>query len=257
MEYHVPVLLSQSVEGLNIKPEGVYVDLTFGGGGHSREILKKLKSGYLIGFDQDAEAKVNEPKQDNFLFVQSNFKFFRNFLRYYKHDKVDGILADLGVSSHHFDVAERGFSFRFEGDLDMRMDNNSEKTASIVINTYASEKLLKVFREYGEIKNAYKLVKEIVAYREREKIISIGQFKEAIKNVMPKYSEHKYLAKVFQALRIEVNDEIDVLKEMLLQTIKVLKPGGRLVIITYHSLEDRLVKNFVKAGNFLLKVIWF
>jgi 16S rRNA (cytosine1402-N4)-methyltransferase len=250
MEYHIPVLLSESIEGLNIKPDGIYVDLTYGGGGHAREILKYLKSGRLIAFDQDEEAGNNKLDSDKFLFVQSNFKFFRNFLRYYKHDFVDGIIADLGVSSHHFDIAERGFSFRFDGDLDMRMDKNLEKTAADVLNTYSSEDLLKLFREFGEIDNAYKLVKEIVSAREKDSIGQISQFKEAIVNVTPKHVEHKYLAKVFQALRIEVNDEIGVLKEMLLQTASSIKPGGRLVVITYHSLEDRLVKNFMKSGNF-------
>ena len=250
MEYHIPVLLEESIDGLNIKPDGIYVDLTFGGGGHSREILKRLKTGKLVSFDQDADAELNELRQDNFLFVQGNFKFFQNFLRYYKIENVDGILADLGVSSHHFDSAERGFSFRFDGNLDMRMDQNSKLTAEVIVNTYGSEELLAVFRELGEIKNAYKLVKIIVSHREKGKIKTISQFKEVIKEVIPKHAEHKYLAKVFQALRIKVNDEISVLKEMLLQTGKVLQPGGRLVVITYHSLEDRLVKNYIKAGRF-------
>ncbi len=170
MEYHIPVLLKESVDGLNIKPDGIYVDLTFGGGGHSKEILRRLKDGKLISFDQDADAELNELKQENFLFVQGNFKFFKNFLRYYKVDHVDGILADLGVSSHHFDSAERGFSFRFEGDLDMRMDKNSELTAEVIINTYSSEDLLGIFRELGEINNAYKLVKLLVSAREQQKM---------------------------------------------------------------------------------------
>lgn len=250
MDYHIPVLLEESIDGLNINPDGIYVDLTFGGGGHSREILTRLKKGRLISFDQDAEAVQNEFKKDNFLFIQSNFKFFRNFLRYYKVGEVDGILADLGVSSHHFNVAERGFSFRFDSELDMRMDQNAELTAQKILNKYASEDLLRIFREYGEIKNAYKLVKSIVEYRDKGKIFTIGEFKDVIVNEIPKKLEHKYLAKVFQALRIEVNNEINVLKETLLQTVNALKPQGRLVVLTYHSLEDRLVKNFIKAGRF-------
>lgn len=250
MDYHIPVLLEESIDGLNINPDGIYVDLTFGGGGHSREILKRLKKGRLISFDQDAEAMQNEFKKNNFLFIQSNFKFFRNFLRYYKVGEVDGILADLGVSSHHFNAAERGFSFRFNGELDMRMDQNAELTAQKILNKYASEDLLRIFREYGEIKNAYKLVKSIVKYRDKGKIATIIEFKDMIVNEIPKNMEHKYLAKVFQALRIEVNNEINVLKETLLQTVNALKPQGRLVVLTYHSLEDRLVKNFIKAGRF-------
>ncbi|NOZ47486.1 MAG: 16S rRNA (cytosine(1402)-N(4))-methyltransferase RsmH [Chlorobi bacterium] len=254
MEYHIPVLLKESIDGLNIKPDGIYVDLTFGGGGHSIEILKKLRKGLLIAFDQDEEAEQNKIKSNNFLFINSNFKFFRNFLRYHKINQVDGILADLGVSSHHFDQADRGFSFRFNGNLDMRMDQNAELTAEKILNTYSSEELLNVFNRFGEIKNAYRLVKTIIENREIQPINSIEHFKEIIKGLIPKYSEYKYLAKVFQALRIEVNDEINVLKETLLQTGKVLKKGGRLVVLTYHSLEDRLVKNYIKAGNFEGKI---
>ncbi len=250
MEYHIPVLLKESINGLNIKPDGIYVDLTFGGGGHSWEILKRLRKGRLISFDQDVEAEQNEFRENNFLFIQSNFKFFRNFLRYYKVSKVDGILADLGVSSHHFDVANRGFSFRFDGKLDMRMDQNSELTAEQVLNKYGSEDLVRVFKEYGEIKNVYRLVKTIVNHRDKAPIKTIENFIEAISAEIPKHSEHKYLARVFQALRIEVNNELNVLKETLLNTSKALKPGGRLVVITYHSLEDRLVKNYIKSGKF-------
>ncbi len=248
--YHIPVLLNESVEGLNIRKDGDYVDVTFGGGGHSREILNRLSAGRLFAFDQDEDAAANAFDDPRFIFIRHNFRYIRNFLRYYKVGKVDGILADLGVSSHDFDVAGRGFSFRFSGDLDMRMNRDATKTAADIINEYDEEKLTRVFREYGEVENARRLVRQIVASRQAVSIKTIDQFKEAIAPCVPKKYETKYLAKVFQALRIETNGELDVLKDFLVQSAELLKPGGRLVVITYHSLEDRLVKNFIRTGNF-------
>ena len=248
--YHIPVLLNESIAGLNIQEDGDYVDVTYGGGGHSREILKHLKNGRLFGFDQDEDAARNAIDDPRFFFVRHNFKYLRNFLRYHGVEKVDGILADLGVSSHDFDVAERGFSFRFSGDLDMRMNRDSKLTAANVVNEYEEEKLIRLFREYGELSNAGRLAKLIVSGRRQKPITTIDQFKEAIADCIPKKNEAKYLAKVFQALRIETNQELEVLKDFLAQCPGVLKKGGRLVVITYHSLEDRLVKNFMKAGNF-------
>lgn len=247
--YHIPVLLHESVQGLRINPCGDYVDVTFGGGGHSREIFRHLNSGRLFGFDQDEDAAVNVIPDPRFYFIRHNFRYIRNFLKYYEIDKVDGILADLGVSSHDFDVAERGFSFRFEGALDMRMNRNATKTAADIVNEYSEEELMRIFREYGELQNAFKLGREIGKARAVKKIKSISDFKQAIKVCTPPAQESKYLAKVFQALRIETNKELDVLSNFLEQTIDLLKPGGRLVVITYHSLEDRLVKNFMKTGN--------
>lgn len=248
--YHKPVLLEESIDGLNINPDGVYVDVTFGGGGHSREILKRLSSkGKLIAFDQDIDAKENLIEDSRLLFVKSNFQYIKNFLKYYGFDKVDGILADLGVSSHHFDKKERGFSYRFDSDIDMRMNQESEKSAITILNNYTIEQLKQIFKEYGEIKNAYKLSLIITEKREIEKIQSTLQFIEAIKSCTPKFQENKYLSKVFQAIRIEVNNEMHVLKEMLEQSIYSIKENGRLVVITYHSLEDRIVKNYIKSGN--------
>lgn len=248
--YHIPVLLNESIEGLNIQPDGEYVDVTFGGGGHSREILKNIESGRLFGFDQDEDAAANAFDDSRFVFVRHNFRYIRNFLRYHGVEQVDGILADLGVSSHDFDVAERGFSFRFSGALDMRMNRDAKLTAADIVNTYDEARLIQVFREYGEVNNAYRLVKQILAARQQKPVRTIDQFKEIIAPCVPKRTESKYLAKVFQALRIETNGELDVLKDFLEQSAELLKPGGRLVVITYHSLEDRLVKNFIKAGNF-------
>ena len=248
--YHIPVLLDESIEGLNIHKDGDYVDVTFGGGGHSREILKGLKRGRLFAFDQDEDAAANAFEDSRFFFIRHNFKYIRNFLRFYDVEKVDGILADLGVSSHDFDVAERGFSFRFSGTLDMRMNRDAELTAADVVNSYEEERLIKIFRDYGEVKNAFRLTKEIVARRQQKQIKTIDDFKDTISSCVPKKLETKYLAKVFQALRIETNQELEVLKDFLMQSVELLKPGGRLVVITYHSLEDRLVKNFIKAGNF-------
>lgn len=249
-EYHIPVLLTESVDGLEIKTNGDYVDVTFGGGGHSREIFSRLTTGRLFAFDQDEDAAANIIENDRFFFIRHNFKYIRNFLKYYEVDQVDGILADLGVSSHDFDVAERGFSFRFDGDLDMRMNRNATLKASDLINTYSEDQLRTVFREYGELDNAGRLAKTLIGVRNATPIQTIEQFKSAIAPCVPKLQETKYLAKVFQALRIETNKEMDVLHEFLEQSIQLLKPGGRLVVITYHSLEDRMVKNFIKSGDF-------
>jgi len=248
-EYHIPVLLNESVNGLEIKANGDYVDVTFGGGGHSREILSRLKSGRLFAFDQDEDAAANVIHDDRFFFIRHNFKYIRNFLKYYEVEQVDGILADLGVSSHDFDVAERGFSFRFDGDLDMRMNRDSSQTAADIVNSYSEDQLRTVFREYGEIDNAGRLAKQLVSARNIKPVQTIEQFKEAVSPCVPRLQESKYLAKVFQALRIETNQEMDVLHEFLEQSIELLKPGGRLVVITYHSLEDRMVKNFIRSGD--------
>lgn len=250
--YHVPVMLLESLDGMNIQPSGVYVDVTFGGGGHSREILKRLgDEGKLYGFDQDADAENNIPEDSRFVFVRSNFRYLYNFMRFYgENEEVDGLLADLGVSSHHFDDKDRGFSFRFDGALDMRMNTRSGQTAADVVNKYTEEKLADVFYLYGELKMSRKLASVLVKARETKKVETIGDFLEIIKPFTGRDKEKKFLAQVFQALRIEVNDEMRALREMLQSALKVLKPGGRLVVITYHSLEDRLVKNFLKTGNF-------
>ena len=250
--YHVPVMLHESLEGLDIQPSGVYVDVTFGGGGHSREILNRLNDeGELYGFDQDADAEKNIPADSRFVFVRSNFRYLYNFMRYHGvAGEVDGLLADLGVSSHHFDDKDRGFSFRFDGALDMRMNTRAGQTAADIVNTYTEEQLADLFYLYGELKVARKLASVLVRSREIKKIETIADFLDVIKPFTGKDKEKKFLAQVFQALRIEVNDEMRALREMLQQTLQVLKPGGRLVVITYHSLEDRLVKNFLKTGNF-------
>ncbi len=248
--YHQPVLLQQCIEGLNIKPDGTYVDVTFGGGGHSKEILKRLnEKGKLFAFDQDADAAGNVPADTRLTFIPQNFMFMRNFLKMYGVTEVDGILADLGVSSHQFDVGERGFSIRFDGNLDMRMNQSAELTAAKVLNEYDDKKLYRIFREYGDVENTGKLVKTILEKRTERPFDTISEFKTAIASCTPKHAESKYLAKVFQALRIEVNKEEDVLKDFLVQANEVLKAGGRLVVMSYHSLEDRLVKNFIKTGN--------
>ncbi len=253
--YHIPALLNPCMEGLDIKPDGVYVDVTFGGGGHSREILKRLgDNGRLISFDQDADAIRNVIDDDRFTFVRSNFKYLSNFLKYHGVEKVDGILADLGVSFHHFDDSSRGFSFRFDGKLDMRMNAEAGLKASDVLENYSEEQLADVFFYYGELKNARKIASVIVKSREEKKIETISQLLDLLEPLMGKDRQKKDLAKVFQALRIEVNKEMDVLKRLLVQAQNVLKPGGRIVVLTYHSLEDRLVKNFLKAGNFEGKV---
>lgn len=249
-EYHVPVLLNESVGGLEIKANGDYVDVTFGGGGHSREIFSRLKKGRLFAFDQDEDAVPNIIHDERFFFIRHNFKYIRNFLKYYDIEQVDGILADLGVSSHDFDVAERGFSFRFDGDLDMRMNRDSSQTAADIVNTYTEDQLRDIFREFGEIDNAGRLARQLVTARNAKPVKTIADFRTAIEPCVPKMQESKYLAKVFQALRIETNHEMEVLHEFLEQSIELLKPGGRLVVITYHSLEDRMVKNFIRSGDF-------
>lgn len=254
--YHVPVMLHECMEGLNINPSGIYVDATFGGGGHAREILNRMEDkGHLYGFDQDADAESNILSDNRFTFVRSNFRYLYNFMRYHGMlGKVNGILADLGVSSHHFDAEERGFSFRFDTPLDMRMNTREGRTATDIINTYPEEDLANIFYQYGELKTARRLASLLVKKRSEKKIGSINELLESIRPLIAKDKEKKFLAQVFQALRIEVNDEMQALKEMLSQTLQVLAPGGRLVVITYHSLEDRLVKNFLKAGNFEGKV---
>lgn len=250
LTYHVPVLLRESVDGMNIRPNGTYVDVTFGGGGHSREILSRLeKDGRLLGFDQDEDAERNIVDDPRFIFVRSNFRYLHNFLRYHGIEEVDAILADLGVSSHHFDDSERGFSFRFDGDLDMRMNKRAGLTAADVLNTYEEERLADIFYLYGELKNSRKLASVIVKARAAGPIKTISEFLEIIKPLFGREREKKELAKVFQALRIEVNQEMEALKEMLATATEALKPGGRLVVITYHSLEDRMVKNIMKTGN--------
>ncbi len=246
--YHIPVLLNEAIEALNIKENGVYVDCTFGGGGHSRAILKHLgANGKLIVFDQDEDAKKNMPDDNRVIFVPQNFRHLQRSLRLYKHTKVDGILADLGVSSHQFDTADRGFSTRFDAALDMRMDNRQTATAATVLNTYTELQLHKMFEKYGEVTNSKTLAKTIIEQRIIKPFTTINTFKQSIAAVV-KGNPNKYLAQVFQALRIEVNEEMKVLEEMLTQTIPVLKEEGRVAIITFHSLEDRIVKNFFKHG---------
>lgn len=248
--YHIPVLLKPAVDGLNIDPQGTYVDMTFGGGGHSREILSRLgDGGRLLGFDQDPDAEQNILNDTHFTFVRSNFRYLHNFLRYHGIEQVDGILADLGVSSHHLDDRERGFSFRFEGALDMRMNKRAGMTAADVVNTYSEEQLAHIFYLYGELKNSRKLAAVLTKARTVQPITTIGHFLEIVKPLFGREREKKELAKVFQALRIEVNQEMEALKEMLLAATEALRPGGRLSVITYHSLEDRIVKNIMKTGN--------
>lgn len=248
--YHIPVLLQESIQGMNLRPGGIYADMTFGGGGHSKEILRQMDAeSRLFSFDQDEDAERNIADDSRFTFVRSNFRYLHNFLRYYGVDKVDAILADLGVSSHHFDDSERGFSFRFDGNLDMRMNKRAGMTASEIINTYDEEQLANLFYLYGELKNSRKLANVLVKARSVKSIVTIGDFLEIVKPLYGKEREKKELAKVFQALRIEVNQEMEALKEMLYAATEALKPGGRLVIITYHSLEDRMVKNIMKTGN--------
>lgn len=249
--YHVPVMLQECLDGLAINPSGVYVDVTFGGGGHSREILKKLgKDGVLIAFDQDPDAQRNKIDDPRFKFVDQNFGFLKNNLRLLGYKQVDGILADLGVSSHQFNEPSRGFSTRFDADLDMRMDQQRSLTAAVILNTYDEDKLHKIFGIYGEVKNAKSLARTIVTARISQPIATLEGFKTVIASHIPKGKENKYMAQVFQALRIEVNAEIDVLESFLEQTASVIKPGGRLVVMSYHSLEDRPVKSFIAKGKF-------
>ena len=249
--YHVPVMLHETVDGMNIQPGGIYVDLTLGGAGHSKEILARMDGkARLFGFDQDEDAEQNIPADERFTFVRSNFRYLSNFMRYHGVDgEVDAILADLGVSSHHFDDSERGFSFRFDGKLDMRMNKRAGHTAAELVNTLSEEKLADIFYLYGELKNSRKLASAIVKARASKQIETIGDFLDIVKPLFGREREKKELAKVFQALRIEVNQEMEALREMLESAIRMLKPGGRLVIITYHSLEDRMVKNIMKTGN--------
>ena len=248
--YHIPVLLRESVDGLEIKPDGVYIDVTFGGGGHSKEILKRLgKKGHLYSFDQDADAEKNIVDDDRFTFVRSNFRYIKNWMRYYDVEKIDGLLADLGVSSHHLDDESRGFSFRFDAPLDMRMNKQAGKTAADVVNDYDEEQLADIFYLYGELKNARKLAAAIVKARQAQRIATTGELLQVTEKLFPREREKKEMAKLFQALRIEVNHEMEALKEMLNGSKDLLGEGGRLSVITYHSLEDRLVKNMMKAGN--------
>ena len=253
--YHIPVLLNECLEGLSIRPDGRYVDVTFGGGGHAREIFKQLnENGHLIGFDQDPDAKANAWEAPNFTFIAGNFAFLKNQLRMFNLFPVDGILADLGVSSHQFDSGERGFSIRMDDELDMRMNQAGDLTAKKVVNEYDEEDLYRVFREYGEIQSLKRTVETILRARQMQKIETTGQLRDLMAPLAQRGKEHKFLAQVFQAIRIEVNDEMNVLQKMLEQAVDVLKPGGRLVVISYHSLEDRLVKNFMKRGSFEGKI---
>lgn len=251
MEYHNPVLLHETVDGLNIKPDGIYVDVTFGGGGHSKEILRRLgPDGKLFGFDQDEDAWNNALPDERFTLVQENFRYIKRFLRFHGVKSVDGILADLGVSSHQFDVPERGFSTRFDADLDMRMSKRNELNAYKVINEYDENNLKRVFLDYGELKVAPALARTIVEAREKKDIKTTEELKTVLAKYLPEKVKNKVLAQIYQAIRIEVNQEMEVLKEFLEQSLEILKPGGRLSVISYHSLEDRLVKRFMKNGLF-------
>lgn len=251
MVYHKPALLKETIDGLSLQPSGTYVDVTFGGGGHSSEILKRLSSqGKLFAFDQDPEAADNVMEDDRLTFIQQNFSFLKNFLKMYRAIPVDGVLADFGVSFHQFDQAERGFSFRFSGPLDMRMDKKRPLTAAKVLNEYEKAQLIYIFKNYGELRNAQKVADKIVAYRENHAFETIDDLKNLLQSMVSEKVQHKFLAQVFQAIRIEVNEELKVIEQFLEQSVEVLKVGGRLAVITYHSLEDRLVKNFFRSGNF-------
>lgn len=248
--YHIPVLLKETVDGLNINPDGIYVDVTFGGGGHSREILSRLSSkGHLYSFDQDEDAEQNIINDKRFTFVRSNFRYLKNWMRYYDVEQIDGVLADLGVSSHHFDAQERGFSFRFDAALDMRMNQRAQRTAADILNEYSESQLADLFYLYGELRNARKIAAAIIKNRNNGRIETTGDLMNIIKVFFERDREKKELAKVFQALRIEVNQEMQALKDMLTASAGLLKPGGRLSVLTYHSLEDRMVKNLIKTGN--------
>jgi len=248
--YHTPVLLDESVSALAIKDGGIYVDVTFGGGGHSREILSRMgQNSRLIAFDRDTDALNNAPKDERLILIHNNFRFLQNHIRFNGIDKVDGILADLGVSSHQFDTGERGFSFRFDAKLDMRMNRLSTKTAADILNSYSIEELTRIFQNYGEVDNSGRAARLVCEFREKRGLETTTDLNEAVGPMLPKFAEHKFLAKIYQALRIEVNGEMRSLEGFLRDTIKVLKPGGRLSVITYHSLEDRMVKNFMKSGN--------
>ena len=250
MTYHIPVLLNESVDGLNINPEGIYVDVTFGGGGHSREILRRLKTGRLIAFDQDEDAERNVIEDERFLFIGQNFRYLKNNLKYLGIQSIDGLIADLGVSSHHLDIPERGFSFSHGGKLDMRMNSMASLTAGEVVQSYSEKELVQLFSSYGEIRNSKRLAHVIVESRSEKPIESIQDFIQTIGSCIPGKFQNKYLAQVFQALRIEVNKELDCLRDLLMQCIEFIRGNGRLVTITYHSLEDRMVKNFMRSGNF-------
>ncbi len=247
--YHEAVMLREAMEGLQLKPDGIYVDATYGGGGHARAILNSLTTGSLVAFDQDAEARANVPAGDKLIFVNHNFRYMKNFLRYHGLLPVDGILADLGVSSHQFDEASRGFSTRFDGPLDMRMNKEGQSTASNVLNQYDAASLGRLFKLYGELRQSRKLAEHILRHREKETIATTGQLREIIAPLAPRGKENQFLARVFQSLRIEVNRELEALEELLEQSPEVLREGGRLVVISYHSLEDRMVKNFIRTGN--------
>lgn len=251
MEYHNPVLLKETVDGLAVKPDGIYVDVTFGGGGHSKEILKRLgEKGKLFAFDQDKDALSNAINDERFTLINENFRFIKRFLRFYGVKKVDGILGDFGVSSHQFDVADRGFSTRFEADLDMRMNQSGEVSAYHIINEYDESDLRKMFLQYGELRNAPKLARAIITARKEEPIKTSIELKSVLRPFLPKHKEHKILAQIYQAIRIEVNQEIEVIKEFLIQTGELLDSKGRISLISYHSLEDRLVKRFIRNGLF-------
>lgn len=249
-DYHIPALLHESIEGLDIKPDGTYIDVTFGGGGHSKEILSRLgENGKLFGFDQDEEAYENVLHDDRFVFVRSNFRYLNNFLQYYQVEKVDGILADLGVSSHHFDDEARGFSFRYDSQLDMRMNQSAKQTAADILNNYDEDDLSKLFYQYGELRLSRKIASAIVFERQKKSITTVNEFLEIMNRFTQRDKEKKILAQAFQALRIEVNQELHALSEMLQQSVELLTVGGRLSVISYHSLEDRIVKNFFRSGN--------
>lgn len=247
--YHNPVMLNECIEGLHIHPNGVYVDVTFGGGGHSKAILEQLDQGKLFAFDQDEDAKKNALEDHRFTLIPENFRHLKSFLRLYGIKRIDGLLADLGVSSHQFDTAERGFSTRFDGPIDGRMNQTATTTGADILNTYSLEELTQIFRLYGELKNAYKISHLIIETRESEPFESIEQLKNSLLHLAPRNRENKFFAQVFQALRIEVNEELEALKELLQQCTDLINPGGRLVIMSYHSLEDRIVKNFIRSGN--------
>jgi 16S rRNA (cytosine1402-N4)-methyltransferase len=251
-EYHVPVMLKECIEGLEINPEGIYVDVTFGGGGHSKAILEKLTTGKLYGFDQDQDTKANADKLNhpNFTLIEANFRYLKKYLRLHGITQVDGILADLGISSHQINTPERGFSTRFDAELDMRMNQMGSVTAKNIINEYSEHDLHKIFGMYGEIKNAKSLAQQVVRARASKSLNTVYELKDAVRSLVKKGEENKYFAQMFQALRIDVNDELKTLEEMLIGTAEVLKPGGLLVVMSYHSLEDRLVKNFIQKGKF-------
>ncbi len=250
MKYHIPVLLNDCIEGLNIHPDGIYVDVTFGSGGHSLKILEKLSSGRLIAFDRDKDAQANLIDDDHFFFIHQNYRYLKNFLKFQGIQYIDGLLADLGISSWQIDQAERGFSIRLDGNLDMRMDQGQDLTAAKIINSYSADQLIHLFRQYGEIENAKRLTDEILKERAVQRIESTEVLKNVMLRIAPRGKENQYLAKAFQAIRIEVNEELDALKDLLQHANDILKPGGRMVIISYHSLEDRLVKNYFRTGNF-------